>query len=184
MKPLLEIIILCISYLFGCLNGAYYVGKIVSKKDIRQLGSTNAGARNAGRVFGRSAFVYTVIIDALKTAVPLTIVFYFFDTSLLVLGGIALAVLAGHIWPAQLNFRGGKGVVVYLAAALVLAPITLVIVGLTVLIGLKVKRNFTIIGLIGLSTIPVTLLILSKFILAGIFLVMLSIVILVHRNGD
>ncbi|WP_245835700.1 glycerol-3-phosphate acyltransferase [Virgibacillus ndiopensis] len=184
MKSLLEVIFVCISYLFGCLNGAYYVGKLVSKKDIRELGSSNAGARNAGRIFGRSAFVYTVIIDALKTVVPLTIAFYILDITGLLLGGIALAVLLGHIWPVQLQFRGGKGVVVYLAIALVLAPITLLVVGLTVLVGLKIKRSFTIVGLISLSIIPVTLLIVSRFMLAGIFLVMLSIVILVHRNGD
>ncbi|UTR07391.1 glycerol-3-phosphate acyltransferase [Alkalihalobacillus sp. LMS6] len=42
-----------VAYAFGCLNGAYYIGKLFFKQDIRALGSKNAGARNIGRLFGR-----------------------------------------------------------------------------------------------------------------------------------
>nr|WP_082676589.1 glycerol-3-phosphate acyltransferase [Shouchella shacheensis] len=57
MRPLFDVGLLFISYWFGCVNGAYYVGRQVGKQDVRELGSTNAGARNAGRVFGKRAFV-------------------------------------------------------------------------------------------------------------------------------
>ncbi|WP_404451770.1 glycerol-3-phosphate acyltransferase [Virgibacillus necropolis] len=184
MKSLFEFALVFIAYLFGCLNGAYYVGKKASNQDIRDLGSSNAGARNAGRVFGRSAFIYTVIIDALKTIIPLIIALFLFDVSELLIGCIALAILNGHIWPVQLQFRGGKGVVVYLAVALVLAPLTLIVVGLTLLVGLRIKRSFTIVGLIALSTIPVILIFLSNLMLAGLFLIMLLVVIIVHRKED
>ncbi|MFZ3580084.1 glycerol-3-phosphate acyltransferase [Virgibacillus sp. DJP39] len=184
MGPLSEIIFLVASYLFGCLNGAYYVGKQLSNQDVRSLGSSNAGARNAGRVFGRSAFIYTVIIDALKTIVPLLTAAFIFDINGVLLYLMGLAVLIGHIWPVQLQFSGGKGVVVYLAVALALVPITLLIVGGTLLIGLRIKRNFIVVGLIALSTIPVVLIVLSKLMLAFLFIIMLLIVILVHRNED
>ncbi|PAV28839.1 hypothetical protein CIL05_14530 [Virgibacillus profundi] len=173
-----------LSYLFGCLNGAYYVGKLAGNQDIRELGSTNAGARNAGRVFGRSAFIYTVIIDALKTIIPLLAAAYLFHASNFLLGCMAIAVLSGHIGPVQLQFRGGKGVVVYLAAALTLTPLTLIATGVILLIGLHLKRSFTIAGLVALTAIPITLLIISEYMLAVMFLIMLFIVILVHRKGD
>ena len=184
MKHLFEFVIVIIAYLCGCLNGAFYVGKIASNQDIRDLGSSNAGARNAGRVFGRSAFIYTVMIDALKTLIPLLIAILFFDVTGLLVGCMALAILLGHIWPVQLQFHGGKGVVVYLAVALAIVPLTLVVVGLTLLVGFQIKKSFTKVGLIAISTIPVVLIILSEFMLAGIFLVMLLIVILVHRKED
>lgn len=184
MEPLFVFILIFLSYLSGCLNGAYYVGKLTADQDIRELGSTNAGARNAGRAFGRPAFIYTVIIDALKTIIPLVAAAYYVDASDFLLGLIALAVLLGHIWPVQLQFRGGKGVVVYLAAALALAPFTLVAAGGILLIALLIKRNFTIAGLIALAAIPIILLITSEYKLAGIFLMMLIIVILLHRKGD
>lgn len=135
-------------------------------------------------MFGRSAFIYTVIIDALKTIIPLLIASLLLDSSAVLLGCIALAILIGHIWPVQLQFHGGKGVVVYLAVALALAPITLIVVGLCLLIGLSIKKNFTVVGLLALSTIPVILVILAKLLLAGLFLVMLIIIILVHRKKD
>ncbi|MEN1967089.1 glycerol-3-phosphate acyltransferase [Lentibacillus sp. N15] len=53
-----------ISCLFRCVNGAYYVARRMAQQDIRELGSSNTGARNAGRVSGGTAFVYTVFIDA------------------------------------------------------------------------------------------------------------------------
>lgn len=184
MSPLLALTFILISYLFGCLNGAYYVGKILSNQDVRDLGSSNAGARNAGRVFGHSAFIYTVIIDALKTIVPLLAAAYLFDVTEILLYLMALAVLIGHIWPVQLQFSGGKGVVVYLAVALALALSTLLLVGLTLLIGLKINKSFTIVGLIAISTIPIALIFLSKPGLASLFVIMLLIVIVVHRNED
>ncbi|WP_239984644.1 glycerol-3-phosphate acyltransferase [Lentibacillus sediminis] len=183
VRKLGEIVLLVIAYLFGCINGAYYIGRFRSNQDIREHGSSNAGARNAGRVFGRSAFVYTVVIDALKTVLPLLVAIHFLDVPTLLAGMTAIAVLLGHLWPVQLKFRGGKGVVVYLATALVLATLTLLAVGITVLIGRMIKRNFSLIGLIALATIPVTLLILKAFLLAGIFLIMLIIVLLAHREG-
>lgn len=185
MRSLLKVgLLFILSYLSGCLNGAYYSGKIVSKQDIRELGSSNAGARNAGRVLGRSVFIYTVIIDALKTIIPLAIAFYLFHGNEFLVGILAVAVLLGHIWPVQLQFRGGKGVVVYLAAALTLAPLTLIVAGLTLVAGLMIRRNFTMTGLLALTTIPLMLIILSKFILSGLFLIMLLIVLIVHRKGN
>lgn len=74
--------------------------------------------------------------------------------------------------------------VVYLSAALTLAPLTLIVAGLTLVAGLMIRRNFTIIGLLALTTIPVMLIILSKFILSGLFFIMLLIVLIVHRKGD
>lgn len=172
------------AYLFGCINGAYYVGKMLKNSDVRKLGSSNAGARNAGRVFGREAFIYTVIIDAVKTVVPLAIVIYLFGERPLILGMIAGAVMVGHIWPVQLQFQGGKGVVVYLAAALVLAPLALLITGIVVFILFILKKDITIAGLIGFFVIPVMLFIKAEFILAATFSILLFIVIFLHRNGE
>ncbi|AIF45361.1 glycerol-3-phosphate acyltransferase [Virgibacillus sp. SK37] len=172
------------AYLFGCMNGAYYVGKLLANMDVRELGSSNAGARNAGRVFGREAFIYTVLIDAVKTVVPLVTVTYILGDQQLILGLIAGSVMVGHVWPVQLQFQGGKGVVVYLAAALVLAPEALLVTGIVVLILYKLEKNITIAGLIGISAIPVMLLITAEFILATAFSILLFIVIFLHRNGE
>ena len=183
---LVAVFLLVVSYLLGGLNGAYCVAKAKAGLDIRETGSGNAGARNAGRVFGRSAFVYTVLIDAGKTVFPLLLAASFYPASDFLLGSMALALLVGHNWPVQLQGRGGKGVVVYLAAALALAPLTLLPVGLVLGIGLLSKLSFTIAGLFALASLPVTLWIVAQPVFAIFFLVMFLLLLLAHkrRNGS
>lgn len=185
MKPLEKVIWILVAYVFGCLNGAYYVGKLFYQQDIRELGSTNAGARNAGRVFSRSAFIVTVIIDAWKVIIPLWIAISFWEMDTIILGGMAIALLLGHLWPVQLGFRGGKGVVVYLATALMLAPIPLVVCGFIILVGYQLHKNLTLIAMIGFSSIPLNLFIFFRNIeLTVVYFIMLSVVVIMHRNGD
>ena len=172
---------LLMGYVFGCMNGAYYTGKLTAGIDVREYGSTNAGARNAGRVLGRRAFLYTTAADAIKTILPLLIVRHWSEGSLELAGGTAFAVLLGHLWPVQLQFRGGKGVVVYLASALVLAPFTLLFAAAGMAIGLVLKRRFTIAGFLGMILMPGALLFVSEPFLAGMFFIMLLIVAAMHR---
>ena len=41
-----------IGYLFGCFQTSYFISKLVSKKDIREMGSGNAGASNVTSELG------------------------------------------------------------------------------------------------------------------------------------
>ena len=109
------IFIIALSYVFGCVNGAYYLSKWKIGKDIRDLGSGNAGARNAGRHLGKKGFFFTVVIDAFKVFTTLFIVSTLIEDSEMVMLICAFGLLIGHIWPIQLQFHGGKGVVVFLA---------------------------------------------------------------------
>jgi len=126
-----EIALIVTSYLLGCFNTAYYLTKSKLKQDIRSLGSTNAGAKNVGRVLGRSGFVLTFLGDFLKGAIAVLAARYleFGDlASILVL----LAVVAGHILPVQLSFKGGKGLATTLAGLLVLDfRLALILVAMT-----------------------------------------------------
>ena len=47
------VLIILISYLFGSIPWALVIGKVFYHKDIRQFGSGNLGASNAGRVLGK-----------------------------------------------------------------------------------------------------------------------------------
>ncbi len=96
------------AYALGCISFGYYLVRLSTGGDIRALGSGNAGARNAGRVLGKRAFLLTLAGDGGKGA--LAIVLAGLANAGAVSGAVVLgAVVAGHIWPAQLGFRGGKG---------------------------------------------------------------------------
>ncbi|WP_281975322.1 glycerol-3-phosphate acyltransferase [Halobacillus litoralis] len=114
------------------INGAFLVTKGKRRKDIRKLGSGTGGARNAGRIGGKSAFIWTVIIDAVKTILPLLVAIST-GVSTLILAAMVVAAVAGHNWSIWLKGRGGKGVVVYLACALVLELPGLLLLGLIAL---------------------------------------------------
>lgn len=103
------------SYFIGCVSTSYYVTKIRTGQDIRELGSGNAGAQNAGRVFGAQWFVIVLLLDMAKGYAVVAA-----GTALRV-GDVTLAlaivsVVSGHIWPAQLGFRGGMGIATSLGA--------------------------------------------------------------------
>ena len=106
------------AYLIGCFTTGYYLVRARMGKDIREMGSGTAGARNAGRILGKSGFFLTVLGDFGKGLLAVWLARKFsgdvFVTALSV-----PAVVAGHLWPVQLKFRGGKGVATSLGALLV-----------------------------------------------------------------
>ncbi|WP_406945977.1 glycerol-3-phosphate acyltransferase [Halobacillus sp. SY10] len=131
-----------ISYLLAGINGAYVMTKYKLQKDITTLGSGTGGARNAGRVAGKQAFIWTVVIDALKTILPLSLALYL-SISSVILAAMIIAAVAGHIWSIWLKGCGGKGVVAYLACTLVLEWPGLLIFGGAALLAKYLPVSFS-----------------------------------------
>src|ERR1041385_8259254 len=96
------------SYLLGCFAAGYYLVRMRLGEDIRELGSGSVGARNVGRVLGKTGFLLTVLSDFGKGAFAVWAARHFFTPSDERLVALAMiSVIAGHIWPMQLRFRGG-----------------------------------------------------------------------------
>ena len=109
------------SYLLGNLNGAVCMSHL-QNDDVRSHGSGNAGLTNFIRNYGAGRAMYVILIDAGKAALACL------TTGLLLkpydqyLAGAALgglAVMLGHVFPALLGFKGGKGILSGLFIALV-----------------------------------------------------------------
>ena len=105
---------LCIGYLFGIFQTAYFYGKM-NGIDIREHGSGNAGTTNALRVLGKKAGMIVFAGDFLKCFLAMNLVRFLFRQvapeiiTLLALYS-ATGCILGHNFPVQLNFRGGKGI--------------------------------------------------------------------------
>lgn len=102
------IIIFVVAYLLGTIAA----GKIVAKKmghiDISKVGSGNAGTTNVLRTLGWVPSVITLVGDILKAVIAALLGKLIAGETGMLIGGIG--VVTGHIFPAQRNFKGGKGV--------------------------------------------------------------------------
>ncbi len=112
-----------IAYLFGSISFAIVFTKLSSKKDIRDMGSGNAGFTNVLRSVGVVPAVFTLIFDFLKGVIASFVGSWFFSTiqctdarlaeEIVVYGGLIGGVFAiiGHMYPVYFGFKGGKGIV-------------------------------------------------------------------------
>ena len=139
------ILAIIIGYLLGNINASYISGKLFKGIDIREKGTANAGASNAVIVMGWKYGIATFLIDALKAAVAVWIVKYITNgnTNLAVLAGVMAMV--GHIYPAFMNFKGGKGIASILGMMLGLNWFIALVLYATIVFG-TVFSNYLIFG--------------------------------------
>lgn len=111
------------SYLLGNLNGAVIVSRVMAHEDVRSHGSGNAGLTNFVRNYGAKTALLVVLIDAGKAVAAcllgqalLSPLGYSKEGQMLG----AACVLLGHIFPALLGFKGGKGILSGFTVALML----------------------------------------------------------------
>ena len=67
---------LLIGYLFGCFQTAYFISLKYCKKDIRKIGSGNAGASNITSEMGWKYGTITGVSDVLKAFIPVQLVLF------------------------------------------------------------------------------------------------------------
>ncbi len=116
-----------VAVVFAYLLGSVPFAFLVTRRrgiDLRHKGSGNLGATNVLRTAGVWPAVIVLLLDALKgSAAVLTAQVITTGTAAPVAAG--LASILGHIYPAWLGFRGGKGVATAAGAFAVLAPAAL-----------------------------------------------------------
>lgn len=130
------------AYLLGSINFAVIFANAFLKKDVRKLGSGNAGTTNVMRTAGLLPGVLTFICDALKGFAACYIgktAFYYAMNSAgagdaqPIYGAYLCGVVCmlGHVFPLFFQFKGGKGVAVSVGIYAVCCP-KAIIIGLTV----------------------------------------------------
>ncbi|GIW87402.1 MAG: hypothetical protein KatS3mg108_1726 [Isosphaeraceae bacterium] len=149
------IVAILAGYVVGSIPTAYLLVRAVHGSDIRQLGSGNVGATNAGRVLGRWAFWLVFLVDLLKgLGATLLIPLVAQRATTTVPDGLAVLVAAaailGHNFPIWLGFRGGKGVATTLGAVLALEPVAAAAAALAFLICVAVSRVVSLSSIVGM----------------------------------
>ncbi|THD71691.1 MAG: glycerol-3-phosphate 1-O-acyltransferase PlsY [Bradyrhizobium sp.] len=107
---------LVLGYLLGSIPFGLVLTKLAGTQDLRSIGSGNIGATNVLRTGHRGLAAATLICDMLKGTVAVIIAGYGGGPDAAMLA--ALGAFLGHLFPVWLNFRGGKGVAVYIGVLL------------------------------------------------------------------
>lgn len=195
MLPFLGII--TIAYLLGSIPFGIIAARLAGILDIRKHGSGNIGATNVGRVAGMKAALMVYAGDIGKGMLAVATARFVasggslgpipFDT---VLVSAAAAVIAGHIFPVYIGFKGGKGVNTLLGALLIIKPVEALIAVACFLVVLAVTRFVSAGSILGITAFLTTLLVerfLLKMPVPYIYIViagLMTLVILVtHRDN-
>src|SRR5262245_42181234 len=94
-------------YLLGSIPWGLVLTRLAGTDDIRKIGSGSIGATNVLRTGRKGLAAATLLLDAVKGAVPVLIAMRWgFDMALVA----GLGALLGHMFPIWLRFKGGKGV--------------------------------------------------------------------------
>lgn len=158
MSP--SLLIIPFSYLLGCFTTGYYLVRLLTGEDVRTTASGNVGSRNVGRLLGTKGFILTFVGDAGKGLLAVYLARSLNGGQLLATAAL-LAVTAGHIWPLQLRFRGGKGFATFGGGMLLLYP-QLLLLGLALCALLyPFLGRTTITGLAALAFTPFLLAIMG-----------------------
>lgn len=180
---LIDSLVVLVSYLLGCFTTAYYLVRFRLGQDIRDLGSSNAGAKNASRILGPSAFGLTFFGDAAKGTLALVIAYYA-DVNSFVTMICLIAVILGHLYPIQLQFRGGKGIAVAMGATLIINPPMLLILLIIFSILFAFSRNFTFSGLSAVGLAPLMAIFLQADIIQILGLAIGALLIIVAHKQN
>ncbi len=118
--------------LFAYLLGSVPFGLIIGRShgvDLRQFGSGNIGATNAGRALGVKWGILCFLLDVLKGLLPMLLVpllglvqAYAGALELTLWLLVGCAAVLGHVFSVYLKFKGGKGAATSLGIVLGLWP--------------------------------------------------------------
>jgi acyl phosphate:glycerol-3-phosphate acyltransferase len=168
------------SYLLGCISVGYYLVRWRTGEDLRELGSGATGGRNTGRVLGKGGAIAAGIGDILKGIIAMWMALWF-KLEPWALALVMIAVLAGHIWPFQLGFKGGKGLSAAFGAVLMLDYRVALLTAVLALAFLFISRN-EFLFLMGIASSPIIAFALGHRweIVAGM-VILVVIILVAHR---
>ncbi|MCL2014598.1 MAG: glycerol-3-phosphate 1-O-acyltransferase PlsY [Oscillospiraceae bacterium] len=151
------------AYLLGSVNSAIIVTGIISKKqkDIRDLGSKNAGMTNVLRNFGIVPAIITLLGDFGKgiLAVVLGRLVYSFFTdgnNIVIISYLcAVFVILGHIFPVFYKFKGGKGILTSTGMIAVIDPLVCALIVSIFLVLIFITRYVSLSNIFASISYPI-----------------------------
>src|SRR3954454_3528326 len=172
---------LALGYLFGSIPFGVIFTRMAGLGDIRKVGSGNIGATNVLRTGRKGLAAATLICDTLKGTLAVVIARYYGDPNAAMLA--ALGAFLGHLFPVWLNFRGGKGVAVYIGVLLGLFWPAALVFGVLWLATAATSRYSSLSALVASFVTPIFLWWFGHLALASLFAVLTLLLFYMHREN-
>jgi acyl phosphate:glycerol-3-phosphate acyltransferase len=174
------ILALLAGYLLGSIPFGLLLTRLSGKGDIREIGSGNIGATNVLRTGSKGLAAATLLLDALKGAAAVCLAQQLWPEAV---NFAAAGALIGHLYPAWLRFKGGKGVATMLGILVPLfwqAALVYVLIWVGLLLILRIS---SVAGMTAAASAPVTAAILNEQALFPMLLGFALLVIWKHREN-
>lgn len=170
-----------IGYLLGSIPFGLLLTRLGGKGDIRDIGSGNIGATNVLRSGSKVLALLTLLADAAKGFVAVAVVWRFGNDQAAYLAG--LAAFAGHLFPVWLEFKGGKGIAVFIGAILMMSPLTGILFLIVWLLMALVFRISSLSAIVALLTSLPILVFLGEHDTALYATLMVGLSLYAHREN-
>ena len=131
------------AYIIGGIPFAFVLARRWGGTDVRYSGSGNTGAANVLRTTG-PALALAVLAPDMSRGYVTVFAARSLGADPVGQGLVAIAVVAGHILPVWLKFRGGKGVATACGAFAVLAPTAALLAAITFMLTVWVTRYISV----------------------------------------
>jgi acyl phosphate:glycerol-3-phosphate acyltransferase len=172
---------LAFGYLLGSIPFGLIITRLAGTADIRSIGSGNIGATNVLRTGRKELAVATLLGDALKGTAAVVIIDHFLGRDAAVFA--ALGAFLGHLFPAWLNFKGGKGVATYIGLLIGLAWPGAVAFCVIWLVVAAATRYSSLSALIASAATPPLLWLSGYHLEAQMFLALTALLWFMHRGN-
>ena len=204
MKVLLSLLIAAvIGYFLGSVNSSIPVVKFFLGKDIRELGSKNAGLTNTFRCAGKKCAAITLVGDLLKGVIAVAL-------ARLICGALSAGLspgndthyigyiagffaIIGHVFPIYYHFKGGKGVLVGVSVFIIVDPKVFAALLAIFIVILAITKYVSLASIIATAFCPVATLLMSwivddcgigrSLIYMLLSLPMAAMIIFMHRSN-
>jgi glycerol-3-phosphate acyltransferase PlsY len=196
------------SYLLGSIPFGYLLVRIFRGEDVRRSGSGNIGATNVARK-SPALGILTLLLDALKgsaavlvgtilsptlsqripiSQIPWQAIFPAAKPDFATTAALAaLCVVAGHMFPIWLKFRGGKGVATGLGAFLMIAPKSVLLSAVIFLAVVLVFRYVSLGSIVAVAAFPNIALALHEYgnrAMALVLMALASVLIIIKHRAN
>jgi acyl phosphate:glycerol-3-phosphate acyltransferase len=176
---------IAVGYFLGAIPIGIFAGRALAGIDPREAGSRNIGFTNVLRVAGKTAGAITLVGDMGKGALAVLCARWLVGASI---GdgelAVGVAAILGHMFPAFLGFRGGKGVATALGIWLAVEPAIGGSILAVWLVSALIWRMSSLAALIAFGTLPLWVWLFRPQVSLGVFAAAVIILIAyAHRDN-